>query len=69
MSAFRFADTAYGAGLYGADNYSGSNSIISLPNTGSGWAVLIGSALLVIGAIGLVVWRRRQRKVTLEPSR
>jgi LPXTG-motif cell wall-anchored protein len=62
MLAFRLADTAYGEGLYGAANYGGSNTIISLPNTGSGWAVLIGSVLLVVGAVSVVAWRRQQRK-------
>lgn len=58
--------STYGSASYGSGVYSTSSSPLvqigplTLPNTGAGWAVLIGATFLAIGG-GLVVWLRQNR--------
>ena len=62
----RFAST-YGSGTYNAGVYNGSSGSlvylgpVSLPDTGAGWAVLIGAAALAFaGGWTMWLWQRRR---------
>jgi LPXTG-motif cell wall-anchored protein len=54
-----YGSASYGAGIYSAAGTNGAPSL--LPNTGAGWAMLLGIAALAI-ASGVITWLLQNRK-------
>ena len=68
LHAILFFAQAYGSGAYSSGSYGGSSPLLqigplSLPNTGAGWAVIIGAAILgLAGGLAMAIYQHRKTR-------